>query len=113
MITDIDQSTHLVAFARLFFPTEAKVAMEIAQAEATSEFRALLTSRSASNLREVDLNETPTMQNKRLRSRVDALMKTGKLDFVAAATNCYSLQVEVLNFRQIFMFSRSSLSSQK
>nr|XP_010942675.1 BTB/POZ domain and ankyrin repeat-containing protein NPR2 isoform X1 [Elaeis guineensis] len=65
-----------VAFARLFFPTEAKVAMEIAQAETTSELRGLLTSRSSSNLREVDLNETPTMQNKRLRSRVDSLTKT-------------------------------------
>nr|AMD39572.1 non-expressor of PR-1 [Cocos nucifera] len=68
-----------VAFARLFFPAEAKVAMEIAQAETTSELRGLLTSRSSSNLREVDLNETPTMQNKRLRSRVDALVKTVEL----------------------------------
>ncbi|XP_010908601.1 BTB/POZ domain and ankyrin repeat-containing protein NPR1 [Elaeis guineensis] len=68
-----------VAFARLFFPTEAKVAMEIAQAETTSEFMGLLASRNSSNLREVDLNETPIMQNKRLRSRVDALVKTVEL----------------------------------
>lgn len=53
--------------------------MEIAQAEATSEFAGLSASRSASSLREVDLNETPSTQNKRLRSRVEALMKTGIL----------------------------------
>ncbi|KAI0497617.1 hypothetical protein KFK09_020849 [Dendrobium nobile] len=68
-----------VAFARLFFPSEAKLAMEIAQAEATTEFAGLSASRSASNLREVDLNETPSTQNKRLHSRVEALMKTVEL----------------------------------
>lgn len=89
MITDIDQSTCLVVFARLFFPTEAKVAMEITQAETTSEFTGHLASRCSSNLREVDLNETPIMQNKRLCSRVDALAKTGKFDLVVSLTNCH------------------------
>lgn len=65
-----------VAFARIFFPAEAKLAMKIAQAESTSEFAGITASKSAGNLREVDLNETPTVQNKRLRSRVDALVKT-------------------------------------
>eukprot|EP00262_Sarcandra_glabra_P016735 TRINITY_DN5553_c0_g1_i1.p1 TRINITY_DN5553_c0_g1~~TRINITY_DN5553_c0_g1_i1.p1 ORF type:complete len:588 (+),score=111.42 TRINITY_DN5553_c0_g1_i1:989-2752(+) len=65
-----------VAFARLFFPTEAKLAMEIAHAETTSEFAGLSASKRSGDLREVDLNETPTMQNKRLRSRMDALTKT-------------------------------------
>ncbi|KAK1304530.1 Regulatory protein NPR3 [Acorus calamus] len=66
-----------VAFARLFFPAEAKLAMEIAQAEMTSEFAGLLANRGSSgNLREVDLNETPSVQKKRLRSRMDALMRT-------------------------------------
>ncbi|WOK99560.1 hypothetical protein Cni_G08272 [Canna indica] len=68
-----------VAFARLFFPAEAKVAMEIAHADTTSEFTGLSSSKSASNLRDVDLNETPVVQNKRLRSRVDALSKTVEL----------------------------------
>ncbi|KAK4804902.1 hypothetical protein SAY86_004719 [Trapa natans] len=64
-----------VAFARLFFPAEAKVAMEIAHAETTSEFAGLSTSRgSDNNLREVDLNDT--VQNKGLRSRMEALQKT-------------------------------------
>ncbi|XP_011001309.1 PREDICTED: regulatory protein NPR3-like [Populus euphratica] len=66
-----------VAFARLFFPTEAKLAMDIAHAATTSEFAGLAASNGSSgNLREVDLNETPIMQNKRLRSRMEALSKT-------------------------------------
>ncbi|KAI9126683.1 hypothetical protein K1719_002279 [Acacia pycnantha] len=56
-----------VALAVLFFPAEAKVAMDIAEAE---------TKGSSGNFREVDLNETPIMQNKRLLSKVEALMKT-------------------------------------
>ena len=67
-----------VAFARVLFPTEAKLAMDIANTETTSEFAGLSAPKGSSgNLREVDLNETPLMQNKRLRSRMEALMKTG------------------------------------
>ncbi|KAK3188880.1 hypothetical protein Dsin_028441 [Dipteronia sinensis] len=66
-----------VAFARVLFPTEAKLAMDIANTETTSEFAGLSAPKGSSgNLREVDLNETPVMQNKRLRSRMEALMKT-------------------------------------
>ncbi|KAG6747335.1 hypothetical protein D5086_027438 [Populus alba] len=66
-----------VAFARLFFPSEAKLAMDIAHAATTPEFAGLAASKGSNgNLREVDLNETPIMQNKRLRSRMEALMKT-------------------------------------
>ncbi|TXG48277.1 hypothetical protein EZV62_027571 [Acer yangbiense] len=66
-----------VAFARVLFPTEAKLAMDIANTETTSEFAGLSAPKgSGGNLREVDLNETPLMQNKRLRSRMEALMKT-------------------------------------
>ncbi|PON62039.1 Potassium channel [Trema orientale] len=66
-----------VAFARLFFPSEAKLAMDIAHAETTSEFARLSMSKSSNgNLREVDLNETPIVQRKRLFSRMEALMKT-------------------------------------
>ncbi|KAM1561487.1 hypothetical protein ACFX1Z_004606 [Malus domestica] len=68
-----------VALARLFFPAEAKLAMVIAHAE-TSEFAAPSSSKGSSgNLMEVDLNETPTVQNKRLHSRLEALMKTVRL----------------------------------
>jgi regulatory protein NPR1 len=67
-----------VAFARLLFPTEAKLAMDIANAETTLEFSGLIAPAkgSSANLREVDLNETPIMQNKRLQSRMEVLMKT-------------------------------------
>ncbi|CAN1810194.1 BTB/POZ domain and ankyrin repeat-containing protein NPR1 [Linum perenne] len=69
-----------VAFARLFFPTEAKLAMDIANADTTPEFSGLAASRASSgNLREVDLNETPTMQKRRILTRLVALKKTGKL----------------------------------
>ncbi|XP_071733867.1 BTB/POZ domain and ankyrin repeat-containing protein NPR1-like [Rutidosis leptorrhynchoides] len=66
-----------VAFARLLFPSEAKLAMEIAHAESTSEFPGLLASKGSNgNLREMDLNETPLVQNKRMLSRMEALSRT-------------------------------------
>ncbi|KVH92028.1 regulatory protein NPR3-like [Cynara cardunculus var. scolymus] len=66
-----------VAFARLLFPSEAKLAMEIAHAQTTSEFPGLLASKGSNgNLREMDLNETPLVQNKRLLLRMEALSKT-------------------------------------
>ncbi|CAN1327672.1 BTB/POZ domain and ankyrin repeat-containing protein NPR1 [Linum perenne] len=67
-----------VAFARLFFPTEAKLAMDIANADTTPKFSGLVASRrSSGNLREVDLNETPQMQKRRILTRLEALKKTG------------------------------------
>lgn len=78
-----------MAFARLLFPTEAKLAMDIAHAETTSEFSGLSASKGSSgNLREVDLNETPIMQNKRLRSRLEALMKTGNRKLLSLLYIC-------------------------
>ncbi|KAK1432539.1 hypothetical protein QVD17_09436 [Tagetes erecta] len=66
-----------VAFARLLFPSEAKLAMEIAHAQTTSQYPGLLASKGSNgNLREMDLNETPLVQNKRLVSRMEALSKT-------------------------------------
>ena len=67
-----------MAFARLFFPTEAKLAMDIGHAATTPEFAGLAASKgSDGNLRGADLDETPIMQNIRLRSRMEALTKTG------------------------------------
>lgn len=67
-----------VAFARMFFPTEAKLAYDVAHAETISEFAGISASKgSTGNLRAVNLNETPIMQNKRLFTRIEALMKTG------------------------------------
>ncbi|KAK4254715.1 hypothetical protein QN277_010056 [Acacia crassicarpa] len=65
-----------VAFAKVFFPSEAKLAIDIAHAQ-TSEFAGLSASKGSNgNLREVDLNETPLAQNKRLLTRMQTLMKT-------------------------------------
>lgn len=67
-----------VAFARLLFPSEAKVAMHIANAEKTSQFAGFSASKGVNgNFREVDLNETPMIQKKRLLSRLEELNKTG------------------------------------
>lgn len=70
-----------VAFARLLFPTEAKLAFDVAHAETT--LAGVSASRGSNgNLRAaVDLNETPIVQNKRVRSRMEALMKTGNCEF--------------------------------
>ncbi|KAF8049675.1 hypothetical protein N665_2151s0003 [Sinapis alba] len=67
-----------VGLAQLFFPTEANVAMDIANVEGTSEFTGLHPPSNglSGNLSQVDLNETPHMQTKRLLTRMEALMKT-------------------------------------
>ena len=56
--------------------------MQIAQADTTEEFGGIVSASTCGKLREVDLNETPVTQNKRLRSRVDALMKTGEVSII-------------------------------
>ncbi|XP_022985303.1 BTB/POZ domain and ankyrin repeat-containing protein NPR2-like [Cucurbita maxima] len=73
----LDYLENRVAFARLFFPAEAKVAMEIADADSTIAYTGLVSSKGSSgNLLKVDLNETPSVGTKRLQSRMQALMKT-------------------------------------
>lgn len=69
-----------VAFAHLLFPAEAKLAMEMADADLTSEYPGLSKSRiSNGHLREVDLNETPSGRAKRLQEKMQTLIKTGML----------------------------------
>ncbi|KAJ4728977.1 putative Regulatory protein NPR1 [Melia azedarach] len=68
-----------VAFVRLLFPPEARVAMEIADADSTSFATGLSPSKSkgsSGNLNQVDLNKTPSMQVRRLQLRLQALLKT-------------------------------------
>ncbi|EYU42809.1 hypothetical protein ABFS82_13G007600 [Erythranthe guttata] len=66
-----------VAMARTLFPLEARVAMQIAHAESTFEFAGLSASKgSYGNFREVDLNEIPSEQVKKLHLRLQALQKT-------------------------------------
>ncbi|GER33575.1 ankyrin repeat family protein [Striga asiatica] len=66
-----------VAMARSLFPLEAKVAMQIAHADSTLEFAGLSAAKgSYGNFKEVDLNEIPSEQVKRLHARLQALQKT-------------------------------------
>ncbi|XP_057474088.1 BTB/POZ domain and ankyrin repeat-containing protein NPR1-like [Actinidia eriantha] len=66
-----------VAFARRLFPAEARLAMEVAHADSTSEFVGFsVTKGSSGDFRAVDLNEIPSEQVKRLQSRLEALQKT-------------------------------------
>ncbi|ERN14825.1 hypothetical protein AMTRI_Chr02g255520 [Amborella trichopoda] len=66
-----------VAFARVLFPTEAKLAMDNAQAGATTEFAGHSPSTSSrGTLGPVDLNETPTSVIKKMYSRMAALQRT-------------------------------------
>lgn len=64
--------------ARSLFPLEARLAMQIAHADSTMEFAGLsATKGSYGSFREVDLNEIPSEQVKRLHLRLLALQKTG------------------------------------
>lgn len=75
----------VVAMARSMFPLEARVAMQIAHADLTLEFAGLSASKgSYGNFREVDLNEIPSEQVRRLQQRLQALQKTGNSYFAAA-----------------------------
>ncbi|KAE8685807.1 Regulatory protein NPR4 [Hibiscus syriacus] len=105
-----------VAFARLLFPSEAKLAMDIAHAERTSEFSGLSSKglNSNGNLSRVDLNETPVMQKKRLFARMEALMKT-----VEMGRRYFPHCSEVLDkfmeddLPDLFYLERGSLEEQK
>ncbi|XP_006437097.2 BTB/POZ domain and ankyrin repeat-containing protein NPR2 isoform X1 [Citrus clementina] len=63
-----------VAFVR-FFPSEARVAMEIAGADTATGLSALGQKGLSGNLKEIDLNETPSMQAKRRQLRLLTLLK--------------------------------------
>ncbi|KAE8734224.1 Regulatory protein NPR4 [Hibiscus syriacus] len=103
-----------VSFARLLFPSEAKLAMDIAHAERTSEFSGLSSKGSNGNLSQVDLNETPVMQKKRLFARMEALMKT-----VEMGRRYFPHCSEVLDkfmeddLPDLFYLERGSLEEQK
>ncbi|KAK9281699.1 hypothetical protein L1049_004603 [Liquidambar formosana] len=63
----LDYLENRVAFARVYFPHEARLAMEIARADSTSEFVGLSMS---------TLIETSTVQDRRVQLRLEALLKT-------------------------------------
>eukprot|EP01018_Ginkgo_biloba_P031448 Gb_18895 [translate_table: standard] len=70
-----------VALAKLLFPMEAKLAMEIAHVDTTYEFTGVGGSNAAFGNRRttVDLNETPAAVNNKLISRLTALLRTVEL----------------------------------
>ncbi|KAI4305964.1 hypothetical protein L6164_029288 [Bauhinia variegata] len=73
----LDYLENRVAFARLLFPAEARVAMENAEISSTSMCTGgSPLNGSSGNLREVDLNETPALRTRRLQARLNALLKT-------------------------------------
>jgi regulatory protein NPR1 len=73
-------SCYVVALARIMFPIEARVAMDIAQVDGTLEFNL----GSGANPRPeiqggtVDLNETPFIMKDEHLARIRALSKTGE-----------------------------------
>ncbi|CAI9772582.1 unnamed protein product [Fraxinus pennsylvanica] len=66
-----------VAMARALFPLEARLAMQLAHADSTSEFTGLSASKGTyGNFGEIVLNEMPSEQVKRLQLRLQSLQKT-------------------------------------
>ncbi|GAU22204.1 hypothetical protein TSUD_252320 [Trifolium subterraneum] len=58
----------------MFFPAEAKVAIENAEADSTSLYAT--SSLVKGNIKEVDLNETPSIRTRKLQLRLQSLVKT-------------------------------------
>ena len=69
----------IVGLAKLLFPVEAKVAMDIAQVDGTAEFPLAIRSKNLCDARRttVDLNEAPFKIQEEHLSRMKALSKTG------------------------------------
>ena len=70
-----------VGLAKLLFPMEAKVAMDIAQVDGTSEFPLATINKNVAEAKRttVDLNETPFKMKEEHLSRMRALSRTGKV----------------------------------
>lgn len=78
-----------VGLAKLLFPMEAKVAMDIAQVEGTSEFpSAGMISKVMSDAQRttVDLNDAPFKLKEEHLNRLRALSKTGNTPFRSSIT---------------------------
>lgn len=73
-----------VALANLLFPIEAKVAMDIAQVDETSEFHlnGINKNTAGSPRAQVDLNEAPFKIKEEHLNRLRALSKTGILQLI-------------------------------
>jgi hypothetical protein len=80
-----------VALARIMFPMEARVAMDIAQVDGTLEFNHGSSANlpSEMQLTAVDLNDSPFIMKEEYLARMRALSKTGD-------TNCLYLTTKFL-----------------
>lgn len=79
---DFDQlSGNSVSLAKLLFPMEARVAMDIAQVDVTSEFSLARINKNLADAQRttVDLNETPFSMKEEHLNRMRALSRTGKV----------------------------------
>ncbi|KAL2316836.1 hypothetical protein Fmac_030712 [Flemingia macrophylla] len=74
----LDYLEDRVTFARLLFPAEARVAIETAEADSSSLYASSshMNKGPNGNLKEVDLNESPSSRTRKLQLRLHALMKT-------------------------------------
>ncbi|KAL1347878.1 hypothetical protein AAHE18_07G038000 [Arachis hypogaea] len=72
----LDYFENRVAFARLLFPAEARVAIENAEVDSASLDTTSSTLKRAGANREVDLNETPAVRTKKMQLRLQSLQKT-------------------------------------
>jgi regulatory protein NPR1 len=70
----------LVALARIMFPIEARVAMDIAQVNGTLEFTLASVANPRLGIRRgtVDLNDSPFIMKDKHLARIRALSKTGE-----------------------------------
>lgn len=66
-----------VAFATLFYPAEARVAIENAGADSTPRYASSTALKG--NIKEVDLNETPSVRTRKLQLRLQSLLKIGMI----------------------------------
>lgn len=67
-----------MALAHLLFPSEAKLAMDIANAEAASQYAGVPLSKSSNDIfDEVDLDTTPIAKDERILANMVALKRTG------------------------------------
>ncbi|KAK9190909.1 hypothetical protein WN943_019519 [Citrus x changshan-huyou] len=93
----------------LLFPSEARVAMEIAGADTATGLSALGRKGLSGNLKEIDLNETPSMQAKSRQLRLLTLLKAVETD-----DRYFPHCSEVVNdFLDASVLEKSNLEEQK
>lgn len=89
---------YAVALARMLFPMEARVAMDIAQVDGTLEFTLGSTQdHSTQKSTAVDLNETPFKIKEEHLSRIKALSRTGNV--VASSCESGAIYVSMMHER--------------